>query len=59
MCFQVVNAPAPVAFLVDLGNRALEFELRCVVRDVGKAMSVRSDLHYAILARFREAAISP
>jgi potassium-dependent mechanosensitive channel len=54
---QIVKAPAPVAFLVGFGDSALEFELRCVVGDVEKALSVRSDLHYAILAKFREAAI--
>jgi small-conductance mechanosensitive channel len=39
------------------GDTALEFELRCVVADVEKALSVRSDLNYAIIKRFREAAI--
>jgi small-conductance mechanosensitive channel len=39
------------------GNIGLEFELRCVVADVEKGLSVRSDLHYAIMKRFREAGI--
>jgi small-conductance mechanosensitive channel len=39
------------------GNTGLEFELRCVVADVEKSLSVRSDLHYAIIERFREAGI--
>jgi small-conductance mechanosensitive channel len=54
---QVMNSPPPGAFLVSLGEKALEFELRCVVADVEKSISVKSDLHYAILNHFREAAI--
>jgi small-conductance mechanosensitive channel len=54
---QVVQPPPPGAFLVSLGENALEFELRCVVVDVEKSLSVKSDLHYAIIKRFREAAI--
>jgi potassium-dependent mechanosensitive channel len=53
----VVQSPPPGAFLVSLGEKALEFELRCVVADVEKSLTVKSDLHYAILKRFREAAI--
>jgi small-conductance mechanosensitive channel len=54
---QVVQSPPPSAFLVNLGEKALEFELRCVVADVEKSLTVKSDLHYAILRRFRETAI--
>ena len=54
---QVVQSPPPGAFLVSLCEKALEFELRCVVADVEKSLTVKSDLHYAILKRFREAAI--
>jgi potassium efflux system protein len=54
---QIVQSPAPGAFLLGFGDSALEFELRCVVADVEKALSVRSDLHYAIIKRFREAGI--
>jgi small-conductance mechanosensitive channel len=54
---QVVQSPPPGAFLVSLGEKALEFELRCVVADVEKSLSVKSDLHCAILNHFREAAI--
>jgi potassium efflux system protein len=59
---QIVQSPPPGAFLlgfgVGLAHSALEFELRCVVADVEKALSVRSDLHYAIIKRFREAGIA-
>jgi len=59
---QIVQSPPPGAFLLGFGlglaHSALEFELRCVVADVEKALSVRSDLHYAIIKRFREAGIA-
>jgi small-conductance mechanosensitive channel len=54
---QVVQSPPPSAFLLGFGDSALEFELRAIVADVEKGLSVRSDLHYAIIKRFREAAI--
>jgi potassium-dependent mechanosensitive channel len=54
---QVVQSPPPGVFLLAFGESALEFELQCVVADVEKALSVRSDLNYAILKRFREAGI--
>jgi len=54
---QVVQSPPAGAFLLGFGNIGLEFELRCVVADVEKGLSVRSDLHYAIMKRFREAGI--
>jgi potassium efflux system protein len=54
---QVVATPPPSVFLTGFGDSALEFELRCIVADVEKGLSVRSDLNYAIIKRFREAAI--
>ena len=54
---QIVQTPPPAAYLVAFGETALEFELRCVVAEVEKGLSVRSDLHYAIIEKFREAAI--
>jgi small-conductance mechanosensitive channel len=54
---EILQSPPPSAFLVNLGESALEFELRCVVMDVAKSLAVKSDLHYAILARFRQAGI--
>jgi potassium efflux system protein len=55
---QVVAAPAPNALLVSFGENALEFELRCIVTNVESGSAVKSDLHFAILKRFREAGIS-
>jgi potassium-dependent mechanosensitive channel len=54
---QVVTSPSPSAFLVGFGDSALEFELRCIVAEIEKALSVKSDLNHQILKRFREAAI--
>jgi potassium efflux system protein len=54
---QVLKTPPPRAFLVAFGDSALNFELRCVVSDVENGMAVKSDLHYALLARFRAAGI--
>jgi small-conductance mechanosensitive channel len=55
---QIVQSPAPAAFLLGFGDSALEFELRCIVRDVEKGASMRSDLHYEIIKRFRAAGIT-
>jgi small-conductance mechanosensitive channel len=52
-----VQSPPPGAFLLGFGDSALEFELRCVVANVENGLSVRSDLNYAIIKRFREAGI--
>ena len=54
---QIVQAPPPGAFLLGFGDSALEFELRCVVANVENGLSVRSDLNYAIIKRFREAGV--
>ena len=55
---QVAQAPPPAAFLVGFGERGLEFELRGVVIDFEKGLSVKSDINYAIVQKFREAGIS-
>ena len=54
---QIVQTPPPAAYLVVFGETSLEFELRCVVAEVEKGLSVRSELHYAIIQKFREAGI--
>ena len=54
---QIVQTPPPAAYLVAFGETQLEFELRCVVAEVEKGLSVRSELHYAIIQKFREAGI--
>jgi small-conductance mechanosensitive channel len=54
---QVLKNPPARAFLTTFGDSALDFELRCVVANVDNGLAVKSDLHYAILKRFREAGI--
>jgi potassium efflux system protein len=54
---QVLKTPPARAFLTAFGDSALDFELRCVVANVDNGLAVKSDLHYAILKRFRAAGI--
>ncbi len=54
---QVLRTPPPRVFLMAFGESALEFELRCVVANVDYALSVKSDLHFAILQQFRASGI--
>ena len=53
----ILPNPAPQVFLADFGDNALAFELRCVVRNAGDILAVRSAVNFAILARFREKGI--
>ena len=55
---QVVDVPPPRALLLNFGDSALEFELRCVVADFDRSLIVKSDLYFAILKRLRTAGIS-
>jgi potassium efflux system protein len=54
---QVVDSPPPRALLLNFGDSALEFELRCVVADFDRSLIVKSDLYFAILKRLRAASI--
>jgi small-conductance mechanosensitive channel len=54
---QIVQAPSPSALLIAFGASTLDFELRCIVTNVESGSSVRSDLHFAIIKRFREVGI--
>jgi potassium efflux system protein len=55
---QVMKKPAPRVLLLGFGEKALEFELRCIITNVGFAASVRSDLYFAILQSFRTEGIA-
>jgi potassium-dependent mechanosensitive channel len=54
----LLKFPPPSVFLMAFGASALEFELRCVVANVDNGLRVKSDLHFAVLRRFRAAGIS-
>jgi small-conductance mechanosensitive channel len=54
---QLLQTPPPRVLLTGFGDSALEFELRCVVANVDYGLTVKSDLHFAILHRFRKAGI--
>ncbi|WP_246659424.1 DUF3772 domain-containing protein [Ancylobacter moscoviensis] len=54
---QVLRSPPPRVFLMGFGDSYLQFELRCVVANVDYALTVKSDLHFAVLDRLKAAKI--
>jgi small-conductance mechanosensitive channel len=54
---EVIAWPRPLVLFIDFGASSLDFELRAHVRDVGKRLTVGSDLRFAIDKAFREAGI--
>jgi potassium-dependent mechanosensitive channel len=54
---QVVTSPEVSVQLAGLGENALIFEVYAVVLDLAKAGSIKSDIHFAVLRRFRAAGI--
>lgn len=50
----VLANPAPKVLFVNFGADALEFEIRCYLRDVNWTMMVKSDVNHAIAKRFAE-----
>ncbi|MDR6953874.1 small-conductance mechanosensitive channel [Ancylobacter sp. 3268] len=54
---QVLRSPPPRVFLAKFGDSYLQFELRCVVANVDYALTVKSDLHFAVLDRMKQARI--
>lgn len=50
----VLNTPPPSVLFVNFGADALEFEMRCFLRDVNWMMAVKSDINHAVAARFNE-----
>ena len=58
---QVMNnypgIPEPRVLFIGFGDSSLDFELRCVIRDVDRRLQTRSDLYLTIDTAFREAGI--
>ncbi|MFS8036015.1 DUF3772 domain-containing protein [Xanthobacter sp. AM11] len=54
---QVLQSPPPRVFLMKFADAGMAFELRCVVANVDYSLTVKSDLHFQVLARFRKAGI--
>lgn len=53
----VLRTPAPVVYFMDFGSSSLDFELRAYIGNVDSALSVRSDLRFAVLEALREAGV--
>lgn len=53
----VIKLPAPQALFTAIAETALKFELICFVDDVETASRVKSDLHFEIFRRLREAGL--
>jgi potassium efflux system protein len=54
---QVLKEPKANVFFIAFGESSLNLELRGFVGNVNQAFGVRSDLHFEIFRRFREAGI--
>lgn len=55
---KLMQSPAPVAFITGFGDSAINFELGGVVRNIGDGASVKSDLYFSVLERFRAEGIA-
>ncbi|MEP9349719.1 DUF3772 domain-containing protein [Xanthobacter sp. KR7-225] len=54
---QVLPSPPPRVFLSKFADAGMVFELRCVVANVDYGLTVKSDLHFQLLSRFRKAGV--
>ncbi|MEI2386611.1 DUF3772 domain-containing protein [Breoghania sp. JC706] len=54
---ELLAYPAPVVYFMEFGASSLDFELRAYLAQIDYALSVKSELRYEIMRRFREAGI--
>lgn len=54
----ILQTPPPNVLFMDFGDNALLFELRCYIPDVGRRLSISSELRFTIMQAFRDAGIS-
>ena len=54
---EVLKSPEPAVLFIALGDSALQFELRCFLRDVDKLLRVKSDLLTEIYTNLRNQGI--
>ena len=53
----VLKLPIPQVFLLRFGADSIDFEIRCILRDVSNIVSAHSDMNFDILRRFKKAGI--
>ena len=54
---QVLAIPAPSVLFAEFGDWSIKFNLICFVDDIERAERTRSDIHFEILRRMREAGL--